>query len=135
MSSRNVEQVRAMYDAFAAGDIEGVLSRMAPDIVWNEAENFPYADGNPYRGPEAVLHGVFARCASEWDDFGVQIDELVDGGDTVVAMGRYSGRYKATGREMNPQVVHVWRMRDGRAVQFQQHVDTLHVGRVVGGVE
>jgi len=69
MSQENVALVRAVYDAFATGDIAGVLGRMSADMVWNEAENFPYADGNPYRGPDAVLAGVFARIGAEWDGF------------------------------------------------------------------
>ena len=57
----NIEPVRALYAAFAKGDMPAALACMAPDIVWNEAENYPYADRNPYIGPEAVLMGVFAR--------------------------------------------------------------------------
>jgi hypothetical protein len=51
---------------------------MSPDMIWNKA-NFPYADG------------VFARCISEWDGFAVAIDEILDAGDTIVALGRYTG--------------------------------------------
>lgn len=54
MSKENVDLVRGMHDAFAAGDVAAVLASMHPEIVWNEAESFPYADGNPYIGPQAV---------------------------------------------------------------------------------
>jgi len=134
MSKENVTLVRGMYDAFAAGDVAGVLSRLSADIVWNEAENFPYADRNPYLGPEAIANGVFARCGSEWDGFAVVVDELLDAGDTVVALGRYRGVYKATGRAQSTQLVHVWRIADGKVVAFQQYADTLHVARVIGSV-
>ena len=134
MSQANIDVIRAMYDAFATGDVPTVLGHMSPDIRWVEADNFPYADGNPYIGPEAVLNGVFARCAGEWDGFCVNIDEIIDAGDTVVALGRYGGTYKATGRTQNTQIAHVWRLKDGKAVAFQQHADTLHVARVTGAV-
>jgi ketosteroid isomerase-like protein len=58
--SGNVQIISDAYAAFAAGDVPSVLSMMSSDIVWNEAENFPYADGNPYIGPDAVVQGVFA---------------------------------------------------------------------------
>ena len=32
-----------------------------PEIVWNEAESIPYADRNPYVGPQQVAEGVFGR--------------------------------------------------------------------------
>jgi hypothetical protein len=105
---------------------------MSPDIVWNEAENFPYADGNPYCGPEAILAGVFARIGEEWDGFAVAVDEILDAGDTVVALGRYHGTCKATGKAMDAQLAHVWRVADGKAVAFQQYTDTLQAARVTG---
>jgi ketosteroid isomerase-like protein len=132
MSEQNVDLVRSIYEAFAAGDVPGVVALMSPDMVWNEAENFPYADGNPYRGPEAILGGVFARLGSEWDGFAASPEEFHDAGDTVVVLGRYRGTCKATGRSMDAQLAHVWRVADGKATRFQQYTDTLQAARVTG---
>ncbi len=134
MSQENVGLIGAIYDAFAAGDIHGVVGRMSPDIVWNEAENFAYADGNPYCGPEAILGGVFARLGSEWDGFAAVPEEYLDAGDTVVVLGRYRGTCKATGLAMDAQLAHVWRVVDGKAARFQQYTDTLQAARVTGAV-
>ena len=134
MSAENVAIVRGLYEAFAKGDVAGVLGAMSPDILWHEAENFPYADNNPYRGPPAVAAGVFARCVGEWNGFAVHMNDLIDGGDRVVALGRYSGENKSTGRRMNPQAVHVWTLKGGKVVGFQQYIDTLDVARATGGV-
>jgi ketosteroid isomerase-like protein len=130
MSKENVDLIRGVYAGFESGDMPDILSRLSPDIVWNEAEHFPYADGNPYRGPEAVLAGVFARLGGEWDGFAAVPDEYLDAGDTVIMLGRYRGTYKATGRTLDAQVVHVWRIADGKAVAFQQYTDTLQAARV-----
>ncbi|WP_326525327.1 nuclear transport factor 2 family protein [Sphingomonas sp.] len=132
MASGNVAVVRRLYDAFGRGDVAGVLGAMHADIEWLEAENFPYADGNRYRGPDAVAAGVFARCIGEWDGFAVRMDELIDGDDTVVALGRYEGVNKATGIRMNPQAVHIWTLRDGKIAGFRQRIDTLDVARAIG---
>ncbi len=132
--SANLQLIQGIYDAFAAGDVPTVLGSMSPDIEWNEAESFPYADGNPYIGPEAVLNGVFARCIGEWDGFAVEIEELIDAGDTIVARGWYLGTYKATGNAQHTQIAHIWRIKDGKAVAFQQHADTLHVAKATGAV-
>ena len=132
MSQENVALIRGIYDGFAAGDVAAVLGAMSPDIVWNEAENFPSADGNPYVGPQAIAEGVFARCIGEWDGFAVNVEEILDAGDTIVALGRYSGTYKATGTPISAQLAHVWRVQDGKATAFQQYADTLQVARAVG---
>jgi ketosteroid isomerase-like protein len=132
MPSPNIDLIRGVYRDFAAGNVEGVLACLSPDIVWKEANNFPYADRSPYIGPQAVLEGVFARCAAEWDGFSVDIEEFLDAGDAIVALGHYRGTFKATGRAQETQIAHVWRIRDGKVVAFQQHADTLHVARVTG---
>ncbi|MEO5937999.1 MAG: nuclear transport factor 2 family protein [Sphingomonas sp.] len=133
MSAENVAVIKGIYDAFGAGDVAGVLGAMSPDIVWQEAENFPYADRNPYIGPQAVAEGVFGRCITEWDGFNVQMTDLIDGGDRIVALGRYGGAYKTSGGAMNPQAAHVWTLKHGKAVAFQQYIDTLAVSRAMGG--
>jgi ketosteroid isomerase-like protein len=133
MASANAAAIRELYENFARGDVPAVLAAMSADIVWNEANNHPYADRNPYRGPQAIVDGIFMRCATEWDGFAVAIDDIIDGGDSVVALGHYHGTYKATGKPQTTQMAHVWRFRDGKAVAFQQYADTLHVARVTGG--
>ena len=135
MTSPNMSAIRDLYAAFGSGDIPAVLATMDPEIVWYEAENFPYADRNPYTGPQAILEGVFARCGSEWDGFAVNMDTLIDAGDTIIATGRYAGTYKKTGQAINPQAVHIWTMKDGKAVHFQQHIDTLDVAVATGAAQ
>jgi ketosteroid isomerase-like protein len=124
--------IRSLYEAFGRGDVPAVLGAMDPVIVWNEAENFPYADRNPYVGPDAVLQGVFMRLATEWDGFSVSLEEVHDAGETVVATGRYGGSHKKTGTRIHLQFAHVWKLRGGKVVSFQQYTDTLQASRAVG---
>jgi len=35
---------------------------------------------------------------------------------------------------MNSQAVHVWTVREGKVVAFQQYIDTLDVARAIGTV-
>ena len=87
-TSSNIDIMRAAFDAFARGDLAAVLSIFDPELEWREADNFIYADGNPYRGPEAVRDGVFARIARDWDGYEVRVEEMHDAGDTVIANGK-----------------------------------------------
>ncbi len=124
MSQENVEVLRGAYDAFGKGDIETVLGLMDQSIEWNEAENFPYADRNPYIGPQAILEGVFMRLEEDWEVFRVTPEEFLEAGDRVVALGAYNCTYKVTGREVRAQFAHVWGFKEGKAVSFQQYTDT-----------
>lgn len=124
MSRENVELMRKMYEAFAAGDMETVLGRMDESIEWHEAENFLYADRSPYVGPQAVLEGVFMRLGEDWEVFEVRPDELLDAGDRIVALGHYNAKHRATGKEVRPHFAHVWSVRDGKVTSFHQYTDT-----------
>ena len=132
MSAENVSIVKGIYEAFATGDIPAVVAAMSPDIEWNEAENFIYSDGNPYRGPDAILGGVLARIGADWEGFNLEPEQILDAGDTVVMLGRYTGKFNATGNSMNPQVAHFWTLESGKVTRFQQLCDTLAVARCTG---
>lgn len=127
----NLDKIKTVYDAFAKGDIPSVLEVLSADIEWTEAEGFPY--GGTYHGPRGVLEGVFMRLGAEWEGFAAVPHEFIDGGDTIVALGKYSGVYKATRKSFQADFAHVWKLRDGRAVRFVQYVDTLLVHRAVEG--
>ena len=118
----SLDTVRGIYGAFAAGDIPGVLGSLSPDIRWTEAAGGPY--GGVSIGPQAVLADVFMKLGGEWDGFSAVPDEFVADGDTVVALGEYSGTYKATGKSFRAPFAHVWKFADGKAVSFHQHTDT-----------
>ena len=124
MSQENITVIRGMYESFSKGDVTSVLGQMHQHIEWREAENFIYADRSPYRGPQAVLEGVFMRLASEWADFKVTPEDWLDAGNHIVVLGTYSGRHKESGREIRAQFAHIWGVTHGRVVRFQQYTDT-----------
>lgn len=125
--------VHALYDGFAAGDIVAVTGLMSPDIIWNEAESNPYADGNPYVGPDAVLAGVFARLGAEWTGFAATPEEFIVDGERVVALGRYTGAYNETGKSLDVPFVHVFTVENGKITHFQQYTDTARMLTVMNG--
>jgi ketosteroid isomerase-like protein len=129
VSEQNVETIRALYAAFAKGDITAVLGALAPDAEWREADNFIYADGNPYVGSSAILQGVFMRLATEWDGFAAKPEQFLDAGDSVIATGRYTAVHKATGKSIDAQFTHFWTLENGKVTRFQQYADTLQVAR------
>lgn len=124
--STSLEVVRNIYASFAKGDIPAVLGALTSDVRWTEAEGGPY--GGVSIGPQAVLDNVFMKLGGEWDGFSAVATEFVANDDVVVALGEYSGKFKATGKSFKAPFAHVWRMKDGRATEFQQYTDT-HIHR------
>ncbi|HET9713661.1 MAG TPA: nuclear transport factor 2 family protein [Pyrinomonadaceae bacterium] len=131
MSEQNKKTIEGMYEAFGRGDIPFVIGALDSDVEWWEAENFIYADNNPYVGPQAVLEGVFARIGKEWEWFTVTPKEVLDAGESVVGRGYYAGKYRQTGREVRAQFAHVFGFRNGKVVTFQQYTDTAQFQKAV----
>jgi len=120
--SDNTDILRGLYAAFAVGDIPTVLGVLAADARWTEAEGGPY--GGVSIGPQAVLDNVFMKIGGEWDGFAAVPREFVAQGATVVALGDYSGTFKATGKSFTAPFAHVWKFADGKVASFHQHTDT-----------
>jgi ketosteroid isomerase-like protein len=115
--------VRRSYDAFARGDMDGVLDDMHPDIVWHQAQGLPH--GGVYTGLDAVRTNIFDPLEGQWwDAFSAEPDEFLDAGDEVVVLGRYRGVAKGTGKALDVPFVHVWTLSGGKAVRFRQFLDT-----------
>ena len=128
----NTEYVQAIYNAFSVGDIETVLAGFTDDIEWNEAENFIYADGNPYVGKDAIVSGVFQRIGEEWEYWNlVNIQTYNVGSDKVLATGRYQAKYRANGKLLDAQFAHFFTLKDSLISSFQQYADTKQAAEVV----
>jgi uncharacterized protein len=121
----NKQVVEGAYASFARGDVPAALAAMADDIQWTEAEGFLLA--GTYVGPQAVLEGVFMRLGEVGDDFAVVPEQFVADGDAVVVLGNYTWKHKSSGAPAEVKMVHVWTIDGGKAVAFQQHVDTVRV--------
>lgn len=119
--------VKSHYEANDRKDMDGMLAVLADDARWTEMEGFPCR--GTYVGPKEIFENVFKRLGAEWDDYTAEITELIDGGDTIVGLGRYSGTNKKTGKPFEARVAHVWRVQDGKVVAFEQFTDTLLVAR------
>ncbi|WCO02731.1 ester cyclase [Psychroserpens ponticola] len=121
----NISIINGLYQAFEKGDIPTVLAGMDTKIEWNEAESNSLADGNPYVGPDAILNGVFARLGANHEYFKLADIELHEmSNNQVLATLRYDAKNKATGKVYNAQAAHLWTLKDGKVIAFQQYVDT-----------
>lgn len=127
-TTRTVAQavVQAFYDALAQGNLPAVLSQLAANVQWTEAERFPYYGGT-WVGPQAVLNNLLKPLAADWADFSACACEFIVDGERVVALGAYAGTHRRTGRLMNSPFAHVWLVRNGKIASFSMYTDTAKV--------
>jgi len=127
VSQENISVINRIYEAFGRRDFAAVLDLFGPTIEWIAAVNSPLADRSPYRGLDEVREGPLTRIAAGFESLMVRVDEIFSAGDKVVALGFYDGVYRANGKRFQAQVAHIWTLADGKAVKFQQYVDTYQL--------
>ncbi len=127
----NLDIVRAHYTASAAGDIDAMMVNVSAQVRWTEMAGFPCA--GTWVGPQAVIDNVFAVLGKEWENYRFELQTLIDGGENIVGVGTYRGVYRATGKEVQARVTHVWTLQDGMVVAFEQFTDTLLVRQAMTG--
>ncbi len=122
----NLAIVKSTYEgATSEENGKNLQAHLAEDVIWTEAQGFPYA--GTYVGFEQIAKNVFSRLASEWIDYKFTPEDYVASGDTVVAYGTYSGVYKETNKAFSARVAHVWKLKEGKIVSFEQFVDSKTV--------
>ncbi|MEA2273641.1 MAG: uncharacterized protein QOI98_2349 [Solirubrobacteraceae bacterium] len=129
MAKRDVNTIKAGYEAFAKGDVPAILAIMDGRIQWYEPPTLPWGGGRT-SGPKAVASKVFAEALKLFPDLKVKPDSILSDGDNVVALGTFSGTGK--GGKFKVPFAHVWTMRNGKAVRFQNYTDTATINGVLG---
>ena len=84
MASRDVEIVKAAWDAYAANDVERTFRYLSPDIVWYPAPGHP--GPRVYRGHDEI-YGWLADIAASFSTYRMQVTGFRDLGDCVLAHG------------------------------------------------
>ena len=120
MSQENVESVRAAADAFNRRDEEAFRALTADDV-----ELVPIRaalEGTVYRGPDAVARW-WAAVDDSWEDLTVEIEEVRDAGDRVLALGRIRGRGRGSGAAIDVEAAALAEFRDGLITRWHNYTD------------
>jgi len=123
MSQENVEDFKRGLDAFNRRDVEALLEQLDPEVEWHPA--LPVLVGGEatvYRGHEGVremlrdLYEAFAETH-------VELSEIRDLGDGLVAIGRTRARGNESGAETESPWAGVTEYKDGRAIRIRTYLD------------
>ena len=116
MSRESVELVQAAYDAYFSGDMERLLSLVAPDVVVEQPRD--QADFRVYEGHEGLMQAV-TEWTGEWDDYRVEILRVADADPHVLVTVRQHGRGKASGVEVESVFTFVHTVESGRVTSWR----------------
>lgn len=127
MSQENVDLVTGIYGASAAMDKDELLAalpeliaQMDPEIEW--VEDPQRADGRTYRG-HAGVRKSFEQWLEGFDEYGFEVERIVDCGDDVLVVGREQGRGAASGATVSSEIFQLLTIRDGKLLRYREFYD------------
>lgn len=136
----NLATTRAIYEAFAQGDVGPLVEAMHEDVEWIEPDGAPGVGAmdegsGVYRGRDDVLQRMFGQLGGYWDDFTANPDTYIDGGEYVVVLGHLRAIAPETGRPAEAPTAHVWRYDEaGKLVWWRCYEDTALLHRAKGAL-
>lgn len=119
-----VDVVKSLYDAFDRGDMATIESLVAPNAPWiyyGPEEQLPFA--GVHYGPEGVADFFKEVAATLENPISSQYDFLVSG-NTVIVPGTEESTVKSTGIRYLVENVHIFKVRNGKIISFEEFIDS-----------
>ena len=113
-----MEIVRQMYEQ-AGERPEALYEILADDVHW-DASAVGQLELGVVQGRDAVME-FFRRWVGAFEQWGYDVEELLDAGECVIARVHQWGRGKASGVEVDGRFWQVWTFRDGKAIRTTHH--------------
>jgi ketosteroid isomerase-like protein len=110
VSQENLEIVHSIYDAFNRRDTGAILDVIDPAI---SIEDYGVIDGATYHGLSGVSEFIAFQAAS-WAGQRVEAKELIEAGDSLVAVVRLSAEGPSSGVPVADEFAHMWELQDGK---------------------
>ncbi len=110
------QEIRDAYAAFAAGDVDGAMSKFfAPDAPYVNPE---YAIEDSDHGPDAVRRGLLT-LHEHFVYESAEVEEIQEGPDGVFVLVRLKATGRGSGAPVDSTFAHVFRRRDGLMTSYE----------------
>ena len=116
MSEENVRTFQQGTAAYNRGDWTAALTTMDPNVEFDLTRVAP--DGQTYRGYEGVRR-FWLMLRDVFGELQIDVEEIIDGGDTLVTRVRLRSTGKASGAMTEDVLYQDFTLRQGKAVRAQ----------------
>lgn len=122
---------KIIYDLYHETKGAGIFDLLAEDVVFRQSPSLPY--GGEFHGIAAAQE-AFGRVVGAWSSLNVEVEELVAAGDLVIAYIQMKAVGKATGLTYEGPTAELFRLRDGKIVEWRPVYWDTHAVRMVCGL-
>ena len=113
----NEAKLRAVYEAFARGDMDAVLADCTDGIVFHVPGRSPMAGGYPGRDGFMAMIGKVMQLSG--GTFKEELTDALANDRHGVALARHT--LERNGKQHEYHTVHVWHIKDGKFTEFWEH--------------
>jgi uncharacterized protein len=118
----NIETIQEMYAAFGRADVPFILEGLTDDVKWVSHFDPIVPWSGDFSGKDRVK-GFFEAIFQSVDVEGFEPQEWVASGDTVVSIGEFACRVRATGKRARTRWVFIWKFREEKVCSYEQFHD------------
>jgi ketosteroid isomerase-like protein len=130
VSLQNVELVRRAYEHTQATG-RAYAEGFAPGFVWDMSKYEGWPEQQCYEGVDGAQR-FLDDWTGAWDDWELEIDDIYDAGDKVVAVVHQRGRARTTGMALDMTFAQTWTLHDGRLTRMDMYSEPSVALKAVG---
>jgi len=119
---KNIKTIQDIYAAFGRGDVAAIIAQLTDDVRWSSHFDKVVPWGGDFSEKGRVPR-FFDAIFQSVDVDAFEPAEWVAQGDTVVSMGEFACRVRATGKKARTRWIFVWKFRDGKICSYEQFHD------------
>ncbi len=132
MSQENVEAFKRALDAGTRGDFEALLKDVDPQLEWHPAlATLVGGKATVYRGREGA-RAALQDLSEAFTELHLEISEIRDLDDRIVAIGHMRGRGTKSGAEIESPWAYVVQFNNGKAIRVRAYLDPKEAHEAAG---
>ena len=132
MSQENVESFKRGLQAGNRGDVETLLEQLDPEVEWHSALHALLGgEQTVFRGHDGVRE-MLRDLDEAFGEIHIEMTEIRDLGDRLVAIGRNRARGRGSGAETETPFALVTEVKDGKTISVRGYLDPKQALEAVG---
>jgi ketosteroid isomerase-like protein len=129
VSRENVEVVRRTLETFNREGVEAALAYLDPEVEWLAPPE--WLEQHMYTGHDGIRE-IASLWSENFEEYRLDLEELIDTGDDVVALLYQRGRIKRSSDLIESPIGYVWTVRNGQGVRVQVYFSWEQALEAVG---
>lgn len=135
LAVENTKIVRAIYDVYVASkgqNIDPLIKSLADRSCWCSIGHSDVAKFCKDRHGTNDVRDYFRGLYEDWEMERYDVQDFVAQNDRVIMLGEVAFRHKQTGKLVETKKADIWRLEDGKVIEFYEFFDTARMEAAYG---